>query len=440
MRVIGELRQLLRLPGFRRLFAVRLTSQTSDGMFQVGLATLFFFSPESASTATGVAAAFAVLLLPFTIVGPWAGVLLDRWRRRQVLLVGNLVRVGLTLTIAVLMATSGVGPAVYVLALVTLSVNRFLLSALSASLPRVVDGPLLLTANSLTPTLGAAAAGVGGGVGLVLGLVLPEGRAQDVGALVLAAALMGTASALALRLGRDQLGPDARAAGEELRRALGMLARGLVAGARHLVARRTPALALGVMAVHRFLYGATFIASILISRNLLSDPADADAGLRTFGTVLAASAVGFALAVVLTPVLSPRTGPHAWIVLCLAGAALSQLLLTVTVERWAVLVGAGALGLAAQGAKIAVDTIVQRDTADEFRGRAFALYDVLYNAAFVGAAALAAATLPDTGWSRVVFALLAVAYAVAAVLYRAASSRGASDVTLAPLSSRAEEL
>ncbi|MGW6129048.1 MFS transporter [Cellulomonas sp. NPDC055163] len=434
MRVIGELRQLLRLPGFRRLFAVRLTSQTSDGMFQVGLATLFFFSPESASTATGVAAAFAVLLLPFTIVGPWAGVLLDRWRRRQVLLVGNLVRVALTLTIAVLMATSGVGPAVYVLALVTLSVNRFLLSALSASLPRVVDGPLLLTANSLTPTLGAAAAGVGGGVGLVLGLVLPEGRAQDVGALVLAAALMAAASALALRLGRDQLGPDARAAGEELRRALGMLARGLVAGARHLVARRTPALALGVMAVHRFLYGATFIASILISRNLLSDPADADAGLRTFGTVLAASAVGFALAVVLTPVLSPRTGPQAWIVLCLAGAALSQLLLTVTVERWAVLVGAGALGLAAQGAKIAVDTIVQRDTADEFRGRAFALYDVLYNAAFVGAAALAAATLPDTGWSRVVFALLAVAYALAAVVYRSASARSASGVTPVPVS------
>lgn len=440
MRVIGELRQLLRLPGFRRLFAVRLTSQTSDGMFQVGLATLFFFSPENASTATGVAAAFAVLLLPFTLVGPWAGVLLDRWRRRQVLLVGNLVRVGLTLTIAVLMATSGVGPAVYVLALVTLSVNRFLLSALSASLPRVVDGPLLLTANSLTPTLGAAAAGVGGAVGLVLGLVLPEGRAQGVGALVLAAALMAAASALALRLGRDRLGPDARADSSELRRALQVLARGLVAGARHLVARRTPALALGVMAVHRFLYGATFIASILISRNLLSDPADADAGLRTFGTVLAASAVGFALAVVLTPVLSHRTGPHAWITACLVGAALSQLLLTVTVERWAVLVGAGALGLAAQGAKIAVDTIVQRDTADAFRGRAFSLYDVLYNAAFVGAAALAAATLPDTGWSRVVFASLAVAYALAAVLYRTASARAETDLTRTPLSSTADEL
>ena len=44
-------------------------------------------------------------------------------------------------------------------------------------------------------------------------------------------------------------------------------------------------------------------------------------GLRTFGLVLGASALGFVLAVVLTPVLSPRTGPHVWIVLCLPLAA-----------------------------------------------------------------------------------------------------------------------
>ena len=159
MQVVSDLKQLWPLVDFRRLLTVRLVSQCSDGLFQAGLATLFFFSPENATTATGVAAAFAVLLLPFTVVGPWAGVLLDRWRRRQVLLVGNLVRTGLTLVIALVMATAGVGPVVYVLALVTLSVNRFLLSALSASLPRVVAGPLLLTANSITPTLGTVSAG-----------------------------------------------------------------------------------------------------------------------------------------------------------------------------------------------------------------------------------------------------------------------------------------
>ena len=430
-----DLRRLWPLVGFRRLFTVRLVSQCADGMFQVGLATLFFFSPETASTATGVAAAFAVLLLPFTVVGPWAGVLLDRWRRRQVLLYGNLLRVVLTLAIALVMVLHGVGPLVYVLALVTLSVNRFLLAALSASLPKVVDGPLLLTANSLTPTLGAASAGVGALLGFVLGRLMPAGRERDAIALVVAAAVMGTASGLAGRIGRDQLGPDEPVA-MPVRRALAVVAHELGAGARYLVERRTPAQALGIMAWHRFCYGVVFMASILISRNLLSSPSDVDAGLRTFATVLAASGIGFALAVVVTPVVSPRLGPQRWIVVCLVVATVSQLLLVVTLALPVVLVAAATLGLAAQSAKIAVDTIVQRDTADAYRGRAFALYDVLYNAAFVGAAALGAVTLPDSGWSRGLFGALAAGYLGSALVYGRASKRTMAALEVAAQGAR----
>jgi hypothetical protein len=332
--------------------------------------------------------------------------------------------VAITLVLATLLLTDGVGPAVYVLALVNLSINRFLLSALSAGLPRVVDGPLLLTANSLTPTLGAGAAFLGGGAGLVVGLLLDPGRAKDAAVLLGSALLFAAASALATRMPRGLLGPDAPADGATLRRELRTLARGLVEGARHLRERRTPARALGVMAIHRFLYGVVFIAGILMSRNLLAAPGQD--GLAVFGLILGVLAAGSGVAVVLTPVLAPRTGPHTWIVLSLLLAAASQVLLTVSVARPAVLVGAGLLGLAAQGAKIAVDTIVQRDTADAYRGRAFALYDVLYNAAFVGAAALAALTLPDTGWSRTVFAGLAVAYVAAGLVYRAAARRDAA--------------
>ncbi len=423
MQVIADLKALWPLREFRKLLSVRLVSQCGDGLFQVGLATLFFFSPENATTAGGVAAAFAVLLLPFTIVGPWAGVLLDRWSRRQVLLVGNLVRMGLALTLAALMVTVGVGPAVYVLALVTLSVNRFLLSALSASLPQVVEGKLLLTANSVTPTLGTAANGVGSAIALGLGWVVPAGPARDAVALVVAALVMAAAAGVAARIDRHRLGPDHPTDTEQMRAAFGTLVRGLAEGARYLVARRTPARALGVMAYHRFLYGVVFLASILISRNLLSDPADAQEGLATFATVLAATAVGFGLAIVLTPTLSPITGVHAWIAGCLVLAAVSQSILVVTYDLVPVLVAAGLLGLAAQGTKIAVDTIVQRDTADAYRGRAFALYDVLYNAAFVGAAALAAAALPDTGWSSALFVVLTAGYVAGALAYGVAARR-----------------
>lgn len=80
-------------------------------------------------------------------------------------------------------------------------------------------------------------------------------------------------------------------------------------------------------------------------------------------------------------------------------------------------VSAVLLGLGVQGAKIAVDTIVQADTADSFRGRAFSLYDMMYNAAFVGAAGLAAVALPDTGWEPSVFAVLTVVYILLAGWY-----------------------
>ena len=86
---VADLRTVLRGRDFRRLFAVRLGSQAADGIFQVALASLVFFSPERSATPRAAAGVFAVTVLPYTLVGPFAGVLLDRWRRRQVLLLAN---------------------------------------------------------------------------------------------------------------------------------------------------------------------------------------------------------------------------------------------------------------------------------------------------------------------------------------------------------------
>ncbi len=419
--VLSDLRTVAVHRDFRKLFTVRLVSQCGDGMFQIGLATLFFFAPERMTTAGDVAAAFAVLLLPFTVVAPFAGPLLDRWRRRQVLLVGNALRVPLALALAVLMATVGVGPAVYVLALVTLGVNRFLLAALSAALPRVVPREQLLMANTITPTLGAVAAVVGAGLGFALGRVTPEGPVRDGVVLVVAGLFFAAASALALRLGRDQLGPERRSL--RFWRDVAATARDLADGARWLVRRGTPALGLGVMGVHRFLYGVNFIALILMSRNLLADPADADAGMATFALLAGISFAGNGLAILLTPLAHEVVRPAVWVVVCLGVGVASQATLAASPAYGVVVASAILLGLSVQGAKIAVDTIVQRDTDDDYRGRAFALYDMLYNAAFVGAAALAAVVLPDAGWSPAVFTALAAVYALTALAYRTANDR-----------------
>ena len=159
------LRTVLAGRDFRRLLATRLVSQAGDGAFEVGLATLVFFSAEHATSAAVAASAFAVAILPYTLVGPFAGVLLDRWRRRQVLLVANLARTLLAVVVALLVVRSGIGLALSLLVLLCLSVNRFFLAGLGASLPHVVRRDELVVANAIAPTSGTVAALLGAAVG-----------------------------------------------------------------------------------------------------------------------------------------------------------------------------------------------------------------------------------------------------------------------------------
>src|ERR687884_1137811 len=98
-------RHLLLRGDFRRLLATRLLSQFGDGVFQAALAGTVLFNPQRAADAFAVAGGFAVLLLPYSLVGPFAGVLLDRWSRRQVFLHGNLLRALLACATAVLMVS-----------------------------------------------------------------------------------------------------------------------------------------------------------------------------------------------------------------------------------------------------------------------------------------------------------------------------------------------
>jgi predicted MFS family arabinose efflux permease len=101
----------------------------------------------------------------------------------------------------------------------------------------------------------------------------------------------------------------------------------------------------------------------------------------------------------------------------------------VSSARWALLAAAVIVSFAVQGGKIAVDTIVQRDTEDHFRGRAFALYDMAYNVAFVSSAVIAAFVLPDSGYSRVVMTTAVGGYLLIAALFAAAPSKPRALVT-----------
>ncbi|WP_405871114.1 MULTISPECIES: MFS transporter [unclassified Streptomyces] len=416
MAVVRDLRTLLRFANFRRLLAVRLLSQGADGVYQVALAAYVVFSPEKQTSATAIASAMAVLLLPYSLVGPFAGVLLDRWRRRQVFLYGNLLRAVLASGTAVLILSHVPDWLFYVSALCVTAVNRFVLAGLSAALPRVVDAERLVMANSLSPTAGTLAATAGGGLAFVVRLVVAD---SDAAVVLLGAVLYLCAGLASLRLAPEQLGPDPELVRPRLAAALSGTAHDLMAGVRHLAAppRREAAWALVTMTLMRFCYGALLVMLLMLCRYSFSS--NADDGLRLLGVALGTSAAGFFAAAVVTPWAAGRLGPGRWIVVCAASAAVLVPALGLPFATAPMLVATFILGLTTQGAKIATDTVVQSSVEDGFRGRIFSVYDVLFNMSFVGAAAVAALILPPDGRSVTLVVTVAVVYgAVAGTMAR----------------------
>ncbi|MDT0301979.1 MFS transporter [Streptomonospora wellingtoniae] len=419
-----DLRDVLRGPRFRRLFTTRLVSQFGDGVYQAGLAGYIFFSPEQHTTAGQVATAFAVLLLPFSAVGPFAGVLIDRWSRRQVLVLSALAKGAVAAATAALVWSGSDGAVFFATALVLLSVNRFLLAALSAALPHVVPRHKLMMANAVTPTCGTFAAFAGAGAGAGLRLLGGDGAAGTALILLGAGAAMALAAPAALTLGRAELGPDFDEQADRVRAAVRTVAAGLADGARHIWSRRPARYGLATIAGHRAGYGVATLVTLLLYNNTFTS--GGVAGFAGFSVALAASAAGYFAGAAATPWATARISADAWIALLL-GAGGAALLVFGLPFAPALFPAAGfALGLVSQGVKVSVDTLVQRHVDDAFRGRVFSVYDMLFNAAFVAGAGLAAAAVPRSGTSVAAVVALAAGYALMAACWavRAHALRG----------------
>jgi MFS family permease len=417
----GHLWSALANPGFRRLLAVRLAGQFGDGVFQASLAGAVLFDPERQAHAADVAAGFTVLLLPYSLVGPFAGVLLDRWWRQRVLLVANAVRSVGVLGVAAEVAAGVAGVPFYMSALVIISISRFVLSALSAAQPRVVADAELVTANAVSTTAGTIIGAAGGG--LAIGVRALLGDTDPDYALIAAGAVLPFVLAAVVARGfpRTALGPS-----EDERRARetpGEVLRGLVAGARYV--RDIPPVANGLAAigVHRLCFGVWTVCTVLLYRNYFSDDGLFRAGLTGLGQVVAGVATGGALAAFVTPAAFRRLGAVVWPATMLAASAVLEVGLVLPYSPALIVLSALLLGFSSQAIKISVDTLIQHHVVDAFRGRVFAIYDTLFNIALVTAALLTASALPEDGHSPASVVAVAAGWAATAAFYVSRSRR-----------------
>lgn len=423
-----NLRAVFAARGFRRLLGVRLAGQFADGLFQAALAGSVVFNPERQVGATAIAMTTALLIAPYSLIGPFVGVLLDRWSRRHVAVFTNLVRAALVIPVAFMIKAGYEGTGFLLVAFVVIGVNRFLLAGLSAAVPHVVDDPRLVTANSLSGTLGTICFSGGLGVAaLLLNSVVSAGDAGYATLAAIAPAGYLAAALLALRsFGVADLGPDhGDPRHARWGSAVRTVARDLTGALSHLGERRGAAYAMTAQAGFRVLFGLLGLAMLLLYRNYFVTDDDVLASITGLVFVVAAASAGVLVAAVLTPPVARRVGGWRWVTMLLLGSAAAIAAFGLPMTEASLVVAVFCVNVTAQGVKIVVDTSIQHECADDYRGRVFAVNDTAFNLAYVAGMFLAAVTLPDDGHSPTAVLLVAVGCVGLAIWYAIVAGRWA---------------
>lgn len=387
---------------FQQLVAVRITGTTADGLLEAALTSFVLFSPERQATPAKILVAFGSLLLPYSILGPFVGVVIDRWQRQRILIVATFTRALLVLAVAVVVAQGSAGSPLAIAVLATLGVGRFVQATLSASLPHVVDDDLLVSANAVAPTAGTLMSIVGGMIGIGIATLMGGSDGASVVIICVASVFHLLSTLFTTRMPRTLLGPDTIA-----HRTILEVLVWLRSGIEHLMHRPRAARAILRVSTHRIVFGGSLLLVLMLTRNSFNDPSNPTHALGQFSFIIGLAGVGAFIGAVLTPPMSERLGVTQWarLVLVASAAAIGSTYLYATTDpthpaAWpVVLLGSTFVGFAGQCVKIASDTVVQTTVEDSHRGRVFAIYDMALNLGIVGGTAIGAYTMPATGQS-----------------------------------------
>ena len=405
--------QLLTDRKFSRLLRVRWTGQMTDGVFQSALASFVLFSPERQANALSAALAFAVVLLPYSVIGPFVGTILDRIARQRAIAYSNLARAITLVLVALLIFQGRTGVELTIFILVAFGINRLILAGLSAGIPLMIESKSLISANALAVTGGSVWVVLGGGIGLGLRrLINGVATADHADGYIILAGAAGylLAAYFASTLKKREIGP----LDHEIKNA--SFSQGLIEmreGVRFLRQHTDAARGIAAVAVHRGGITALTLIALLLERNTFHDPADSEAGLAGLSFTLSLAACGFVVGAVIAPYGVRKVGRHRWMKFSLIASTSGPLFILFVRTPATLALAAIITALFGQSLKVTNDALVQSKIDDIYRGRVFSVYDVVVNGAIVSGAVIAALLLPDNGDNFLVPLLVAAVYLVA---------------------------
>jgi MFS family permease len=373
---------------FSVLMGVQFLAQAGQGVVQGAIAkSLAFggqegFDVQNLPSADYLLTVVLALYVPYTLISPFIGVFIDRFPRRRVVWWADVVTavVVVVVALAVLLplgsdTTEGKAFATGALIIGLLAVQacvRIALAVKSAAMPDVLSGKDLLQGNGLSQAGGALAQIFGIVFGGALAGFVPPFVPVVVGAAVL---LVGAFVAKQLR--HAELRPHETTFAHEA----SQVVRNIVAGLKEVASRAPAALGLSSFQMLRYqFWGFGLFVFGLYAKNLVAG-GDSD----TLSLVLSGlgGLVGGALGMVVAQKYKDRVPPVRLLLVSMVLLGVGTIVggLFVSVAGFAAMLFIGFFSFFV--GKISADTIVQQTMPDDFRGRAFALFDIAYNLGYI---------------------------------------------------------
>lgn len=383
MQTLSDARRLLGAErDFRVLLSSQFIAQAADGIAQAAFyAALLLEDPLEQGTPGKILGLFALTLLPYSAIAPFLGVFVDRWSRRSVLVVSNASRALLLITLPLWSRALPGDIELFIGILALLGLGRLFLTTKGAVLPVVVHEHDLLEANSISGGGGMLSALFGG----VIGLALVAGISAD--SVFFAAGLAyGAAAWVARRLSSPL--SHAHQHVPRLSQAIRDVAVELGQGVSEIWRRAGVRLPLVSIFLLRTVGMFIAVAAILLIKREFPDRADELGRISISGLALGSAGAGALVAALTAPFLGHRFNKPQLIIV---GYGVSGIGITALggIQHVAAILFLTAIGgYGTFVSKVATDAQVQEVLPDEYRGRAFSFYDILYNLASVAAGAV----------------------------------------------------
>ena len=359
--LVARARTALKSGDFSKLVVARYSSQFGDGLFQAFIfARLVFLNTDKQSTAASVAKAVALLIVPFSLIGPFAGVFIDRWSRRLILIWTPVLKAACLVPL-LLIDTSWV---IYALSLVVVSANRFFLTTAGAVTPSLVADRELLVGNALTGSAGTVITAAGLAIGSRV-----AGRVDPRVMLAAAVVLWPVASWLASRI-VDPLRAERPSA--KIREDLARVIRDFVSGARRLAATPPAFAAVTSVFYDQMLINLVAVLSVVVFKDEFKQ------GIASYSNIVVAAGFGVATGMVTVGMLESRLNRQQTMALAFALAGMAGLLASLHITGLTILLLTFVLAMTFPWRKTPADTLVQESLPNRYRGRVFALQDIAF--------------------------------------------------------------